>query len=110
TQLLVAAGLAGTSVTPDWIEQCANALAAASCIEASIGPPACTPPPGSLANGAPCLASILCRGRCTVGVGAGRCGTCTDGPPRPTCGDAGACPDHEVCAFEGSAGAHCAAL
>jgi hypothetical protein len=68
----------GSAQTPAHIEQCINAFAGYACPDFwdSNPPAACTPPAGSLANGAACGASGQCTSTfCAVGPFA-TCGTC----------------------------------
>jgi len=65
----------GSRWTPSYLEACTRALAGLSCDADS--PPACTHPPGTFAEGAPCALSAQCQGLYCKKPTLGLCGTCT---------------------------------
>jgi hypothetical protein len=82
------AGLAapGTSGTSGSVETCAAAIPGESCDDflANNPPSACTPAPGSVANGGACAFPAECQSTyCAIAKGA-TCGTCQ---PEPKAGD-----------------------
>jgi hypothetical protein len=72
----------GTSWTPDGILTCASAVVNASCGELVKGIlrgslPECQPPPGALADGAPCIDSGQCQNGYCNNDELDQCGVCT---------------------------------
>lgn len=93
-------GAKGSAVTAAELNACAAALPSASCgdLLSNKLPDACTPPAGTLADGAACAADAQCVGKhCKVAAGK-TCGTCA---PRADAG--GAC----VIATDCAAGLTC---
>lgn len=102
-KLACLAGLAatGTGATPTSVATCAAAIPGASCTSLldNAPPAACTPAPGSGANGAPCVFASQCQsGFCSIGANAA-CGTCAAAPkPGATCAATSDCATGQVCA------------
>lgn len=69
----------GVNETASRVVSCANALTMLSCeryAEVDRWPEACTPPPGQLADGAPCIVAAQCQGSACDITARAACGVC----------------------------------
>jgi hypothetical protein len=94
----------GSQASDEWVARCADAVSHDTACTYTFGidgEPACTPPPGPLADGATCIAHAQCAGAACIDKHSlidVPCGTCAR---RARVG--GRCPNYEQCV----AGAHC---